>query len=489
MKNTSKFQKKYIHYPFQAAAIVLAACFILIQASPLLAKANLKKLKQHVITETESLKPMIDEISSALWNYAEIALKETRSAKHMAGKLKDAGFKVEEGVAGLPTAFVATYGSGSPVIGILAEFDALPGVGNEAVPHRQVRKDGLKSGHGCGHNLFGAGSTGGAIALKNTMQKYGLKGTIKLFGCPAEETVVGKVIMAKEGVFGGLDVVIDWHPSQRNKVSNDPGRALNNFEVEFFGQAAHGAFDPWNGRSALDAVEMMNYGVNMMREHIKPSARIHYVIPRGGEAPNVVPEYAKVWYYVREFNRQDVKKYYDRILKVAEGAALATGTTHKVTLVTGVHRYNLNRPLQEVLQKNLEMVGAPKFSKEEQEFARALQRATGKEETGYNEEIKALPDEFELPTGGSTDAAEVSWLAPTAGFGVTTAAANVPWHSWATTACHGTEAGRKGALIAAKIIALSGIDLLTQPKLIKKAKEFFKKATEGKPYISPLESK
>jgi aminobenzoyl-glutamate utilization protein B len=461
-------------------------CLILTLVAPLHA-GRTGKLKNEVIAGAESVKPQIHKMASELWTYAETALKETRSAKLMVKVLQEAGFTVEEGVAGLPTAFVATYGSGSPVIGILSEFDALPGVGNEAVPHRQARKDGVKSGHGCGHNLFGAGSVGGAIALKNTVQKHGLKGTIKLFGCPAEETVVGKVVMAKKGIFSGLDSVIDWHPSQQNKVSNDPGRALNNFEVEFFGQAAHGAFDPWNGRSALDAVELMNHGVNMMREHIKPSARIHYVIPNGGEAPNVVPEYAKVWYYVREFNRKDVGKYYKWILKIAKGAAIATETTHKVTLITGVHEYNLNRPLQEALQKNLELVGAPKFTEEEHTFARTLQHATGKEEKGYNEEIMPLPDKLEMPQGGSTDAAEVSWLAPTAGFSVTTAADKVPWHSWATSACHGTKASLKGAVAAAKIIAATGIDLLTNPGLIKRAKSFFKESIKGKPYVSPLD--
>jgi aminobenzoyl-glutamate utilization protein B len=465
--------------------VCLSLVCIIMMVFPLQARKN-RKLKLEAIAESQKLKPLISEMSDTLWNYAEIALKETRSSKYLAAKLKEAGFTIKEGVAGLPTAFTATYGSGVPVIGILAEFDALPGVGNDAVPHRQARKDGVKSGHGCGHNLFGAASAGGAIALKNTMEKHGLKGTIILFGAPAEETVVGKVVMAKEGVFKGLDAVIDWHPSDENGVRNSAGRALNNFEIEFFGQAAHAAGDPWNGKSALDAVEMLNYGVNLMREHIKPSARIHYVIPNGGEAPNVVPEYAKAWYYVREFNRKDVRKYYKRILNIAKGAAIATQTTCKIKLITGVHEYNLNRPIQEVLQKNLELIGAPKFSKEDHQFARDLQKATGKEEKGYNEIIKPLKDKLEIPRGGSTDAAEVSWLAPTASFYITTAAQDVPWHSWATTACHGTDAGRTGALVAAKVIAATGIDLLTRPDLILKAQKAFKESTKEKPYISPL---
>jgi len=443
-------------------------------------------LKRKVIDQVDSIEPVIEEMSIKLWDYAELALLETRSADLLVNVLDEAGFKIQTDVADMPTAFVATYGAGSPVIGILAEYDALPGVGNQVVPERKPRTDGITSGQGCGHNLFGAASVGAAIALKELMETEDLKGTIKLFGTPAEETVVGKVYMAKAGVFDGLDAVLEWHPGETNEVRNQAGRAMNSFEVEFFGQAAHGSADPWNGRSALDAVEMMNYGVNMMREHVKPTARIHYVIPHAGDAPNVVPEYAKVWYYVRDINRTEVSKYYNRILKIAAGAALATETTHKVHLITGVYEYLLNRPLQEALQKNLELVGAPQFTEAEQEFARSLQRITGKEEKGFNDKIKSLPDEPGEVKGGSTDVADVSWIVPTAGFRVATAAEDVPWHSWATTACSGTRAGRKGAVVAAKVIAATGVDLLTQPTLVEEAKAFFLKATDGKPYEPPI---
>lgn len=442
--------------------------------------------KRDALQETEALRPTINRIATALWNYSETALEEHRSAALLANTLEEAGFKVERGVAGMSTAFVATYGTGAPVIGILAEYDALPGVGNAAVPERRPREDGVTSGHGCGHNLFGAGSVGGAIALKKLIEKYGLKGTIKLFGTPAEETVVGKVYMARAGLFNGLDAVLDWHPGTETEVRNQPGRAMNSFTVEFFGQAAHAAADPWHGRSALDAVELMNYGVNLMREHVKPTTRIHYVISRGGDVPNVVPEYAKVWYYVRDINRQEVQKYYDRMLKIAEAAALATGTNHKVQLITGVHEYLLNRPLQEPVQANLELVGAPQFSEQEQAFARSLQRFLKIEEKGFSMEIKPLADEPEPVRGGSTDVAEASWIAPTVGFTIATAAQDIPWHSWATTACHGTTAGQKGSVVAAKVIAATGVDLLTRPELVSAAREFFQKATGGRPYESPI---
>lgn len=473
---------------FQANHLPVLAAFAMLSLfnSQLIFAQETNVLKQKAIEQVDSIEPIISEVAIKLWEYSETALQETKSANLLINKLIEAGFSIETNVADMPTAFIATYGSGSPVIGILAEYDALPGVGNQAIPERKPRADGVTSGHGCGHNIFAAASAGGAIALKALMEENNLEGTLKLFGTPAEETVIGKVYMAKAGVFNGLDAVIDWHPSTENEVRNQTGRAMNSFEVEFFGQAAHGSADPWNGRSALDAVELMNYGVNLMREHIKPTARIHYVIPNGGEAPNVVPKYAKVWYFVRDINRTEVQKYYERILKIAEAAALATETTHKVHLITGVHEYLLNRPLQEALQKNLELVGAPQFTEEEQEFARSLQRIVNKEEKGFNEKIKPLPDKPGEVKGGSTDVAEVSWIVPTVGFRVTTAAEDIPGHSWAMTACHGTRASRKGAIVAAKVIATTGIDLLTKPTLIKKSKEFFLKATEGKTYQSPI---
>ena len=444
------------------------------------------RLKRAALQEAEALKPTIDRIAAELWEYAETALRENRSAALLADTLEAAGFTVERGVAGMPTAFVATYGEGSPVIGILAEYDALPGVGNAAVPERSPRLDGVASGHGCGHNLFGAGSVGGALALKQLLDKRGLKGTVKLFGTPAEETVVGKVYMARAGLFAGLDAVLEWHPGTENEVRNQPGRAMNNFTVEFFGQAAHAAADPWNGRSALDAVEQMNFAVNLMREHVKPTTRLHYVILSGGEAPNVVPEYAKVWYYVRDINREEVGKLYDRLQKIATAAALATGTTYKLHLITGVHEYLLNRPLQEAVQANLELVGAPRFTEPEQAFGRRLQQFLQIEEKGFSTTVKPLADEPQPVRGGSTDVAEVSWITPTVGFRIATAAEDIPWHSWATTACHGTTAARKAAVLAAKVIAATGVDLLTQPELVSAAKAFLQKATGGKPYESPL---
>ncbi len=443
-------------------------------------------MQKEALEITDSLSDDIRTFALRLWEYAETALKEHKSAKLLADALEKEGFRLQRGVAGMPTAFIASYGSGEPIIGILAEYDALPSVGNEAVPRQEKRKDGVTNGHGCGHNVFGAASTGGAIALKRLMETHEIKGTIRLYGCPAEETLIGKVFMARDGLFDDLDAAIDWHPSSKTCVRNNPGLSMNNFTVEFFGKTAHGAVNPWDGRSALDAVEWMNYGVNLLREHVKPTARIHYVITEGGEAPNVVPDYAKVWYFVRDINRDLVEQNYQRVLKIAEGAAIGTETTHKVTFITGAHEYLLNRTMQERLQQIMEIVGPPKFTDEEQEFGRQMQESLGIETTGFATEIEPLAEKPQEPSGGSTDVAEVSWITPTIGFRAATTAEDVPWHSWAVTACNGTEAGVKGGIVAAKNICLFGLELLTDPELLEEAQEEFKKQTEGKPYESPL---
>ncbi len=464
----------------------LTGFLLLIVFSTFVAAEGSKAGRIEALARATALDAETARLSDGLWDLSETALKETESAELLAATLEDAGFEVERGVAGMPTAFVASWGQGRPIVGVLAEYDALPGVGNAAVPERAKREDGLTSGQGCGHNLFGAASVVGAIAIKETLQSEKLAGTIRLYGTPAEETVIGKVYMAREGLFDDLDAAIDWHPGTTTATRNQPGRAMNSFTVEFFGQAAHGARDPWNGRSALDAVELMNYGVNLMREHIEPSTRIHYVIPDGGDAPNVVPEYAKVWYYVRDVDRDRVQHYYDRILKIADGAALATETTHQVTLLTGVNECLLLRPLQEAVQANLELVGGPRFSSREQEFAHRLQRNLEIEELGFVGTVEPLADQPKPLEGGSSDVCDVSHIVPEIGFRVTTAASGIPWHSWAATACHGTSAGIKGAQVASKVIALTGIDLLTDEALLEAAQAEFRDKTAGRPYRSPI---
>jgi aminobenzoyl-glutamate utilization protein B len=457
----------------------------LVSAAPHAAHAQ-SDAKKTAAQEAERLSAEIGGLAGSLWTFSETALRETRSAALLADRLEREGFRVERGVAGMPTAFVATWGQGRPAIGILAEYDALPGVGNAAVPRKEAREDGVTSGQGCGHNLFGAGSVGAALALQRTMKASGLGGTLKLFGTPAEETLIGKAYMARDGVFDGLDAVLEWHTDDRNAVMNHPNQANINFSVEFFGRAAHAAGDPWKGRSALDAVELMTHGANLMREHLKPTARVHYVIPSAGEAPNVVPAYAKVWFFVRDVERAAAEEHYAWLLKIAEGAAMATQTTHKVTLNTGVHEYLFNRPLQEALQKNLERVGAAAWTEDDQAFARAIQKELGLPEAGIDTTVKKLADGLEPPEGGSTDVSEVSRITPTVGLLLASMGKDLPGHSWSASASHGRSGAGKAAVAAAKVLAMTGVDLLTQPKLLEAARADFAKRTGGQPYRSPI---
>ena len=424
-------------------------------------------------------------LSDRIWKYAEISLRERQSSSALAEYLQAEGFRLTRGVAGMPTAFVAEWGSGSPVLGILGEFDALPGVSNQAAPRKEARVVGAP-GHACGHNLFGVAAAGAAVAAKRVLEGRGLSGTIRFFGCPAEETVIGKVYMARDGVFDGLDACLDWHPATETGVDFSHTRAMNSFTVEFFGKTAHGAVDPWNGRSALDAVELMNHAVNMLREHVQPSTRIHYVISDGGGAPNVVPGYAKVWYYVRDLDRDGVSSTYQRILECARGAAIATETKHKVTLLTGVHSYLPNRPISDLLDRNLKAAGAPRWTDDEQAFARAIQRATGKEEKGMFVGIKEMAAEVQEAQGGSTDVAEVSRMVPTAKLRVASAPQDAPWHAWPVVACGGMSIGHRSMLTAARTLAASAVELCVSPEVLKAAQAEFAEKMDGEAYQCPI---
>lgn len=446
---------------------------------------GLDALRRQAFAEVDRQREALVALSDEIWRLAETSLRELRSSAALADYLERHGFAVERGVAGLPTAFVASWGRGAPVIGVLAEFDALPGIGNRVEPRRAPTGPNA-AGHGCGHNLFGAASAGAAVAAKTVLERHGLPGTIRLFGCPAEETVIGKVYMAREGVFDGLDVCLDWHPSAKTGVDLSSSRAMNSFEVRFHGRTAHGAADPWNGRSALDAVELMNHAVNMLREHVRPTVRIHYVVTDGGGAPNVVPDHAAVWYYVRDLTREGVERTYERILKCAQGAAIATETTHEVRLLSGVHSYLLDRALSRVLDRNLRAAGAPRWTPAQQEFARAIQRATGKPEKGLFEGIEALPEEEQPAKGGSTDVAEVSRIVPTAKLRVAAAPLETPWHAWPVVACAGGDIGHAAMICAARTLAATAVELAVTPQAIRAAKREFLEKTKGKAYRSPL---
>ncbi len=463
------------------------ACALALSAAPSAQAGppDAASLREATHARVEAHLPELTKLASRIWMFAETSLTESHSSKALADFLEARGFVVERGVAGIPTAFVARYGTGKPVVGMLAEFDALPGISNEALPQKSPRVRG-GAGHGCGHNLFAAGSAGAAVAAREVMEARGLPGTLVLFGCPAEETVIGKVYMAKAGVFDGVDVCLDWHPGDETSADYEKTRALNNFVVRFHGKTAHGAGDPWNGRSALDAVELMNHAVNMLREHVQPSTRIHYVISDGGGAPNVVPAEAAVWYYVRDLEREGVEATYARVLKCAEGAAIATETTYDVELTTGVHSYLLNRTLTELLDRHLRAAGAPEWTDAEQDFAKKLQAATDKPQLGLHVGIKDLPAEPVPAQGGSTDAAEVSRLTPTGKLRVACAPIDTPWHAWPVVACAGTSIGHKCVRTAARALGAGLVELLVTPALVDAARKEFATQTEGKPYRCPI---
>jgi aminobenzoyl-glutamate utilization protein B len=413
----------------------------------------------------------LTNLSDRIWAYAETALREKRSAAALAGYAEQQGFKVERGVAGMPTAFVATFGSGQPVIGIMGEYDALPGISQKASPVQEPLEPGA-AGHGCGHNLFGAASLGAAIAIKEQIAAGRLKGTVKFFGTPAEEDVGGKIYMARQGVFEGVDAMLAWHPSDRTMADMTTSQAMVSLIVEFEGRAAHAASDPWNGRSAVDAAELFTHGVNMMREHVKPTTRMHYVILDGGDVPNVVPAHAKVSLWLRDWKREEVESLLARVRKIADGAALMTETKGSVRVTGGSWEMLVNAAGERVIHSNLLLLGPIRYTNAEQEFAKQIQRATGVPEVGMSEGVQPL--EGQVEEGGSTDVGDVSWIAPTLHVSVATAPVDAPWHAWPVVATGGMSIGHKGMLLASKALAATMVDLYEQPRTLAAVQAEFK---------------
>jgi aminobenzoyl-glutamate utilization protein B len=413
------------------------------------------------------------DIALEIWKNAELGYKEKKSSALLQETLKKEGFSVEAGVAEIPTAFVATYGSGQPVIAILAEFDALPGLAQQAVPEKKSI-EGQAGGHGCGHHLFGTASVAAGIAIKKLIEEKKLTGTIKVFGCPAEEGGSGKVYMVRAGLFNDVDVAIHWHPGAENGVTMTSALANSSAKFRFYGLSAHAAGAPERGRSSLDAVESMNYMVNMMREHIPQETRIHYVITQGGKAPNVVPDFAEVYYYVRHPKRDQVKEIFERVVTAAKAAAMGTETKMDYEIIGGTHDLLLNRSLADVMQKNLEKVGGVKYTEEEKVFAKKIQSSFNfpYPTVEFADSIKPLKLDMDAG-GGSTDVGDVSYAVPTVGLRSATWAPGTPAHSWQAVAAGGTEIGTKGMMVAAKTMAMTAIDLFTNPILIQKAKEEF----------------
>lgn len=438
--------------------------------------------KQNVIKDLEKNAAAYEAIAQEIWTYAELGYQEYKSSKLLQDKLASEGFSIETGVAAIPTAFIASYGSGHPVIAILGEFDALPGVSQDAVPYRKERPE-VNAGHACGHHLFGSGSAAAAVAVKKWMMQTGQKGTLRFYGTPAEEGGAGKVYMVREGLFADVDAVLHWHPGSGNSANAASSLANKSAKFRFRGIASHAAGSPQNGRSALDGVEAMNYMVNMMREHVPSDARIHYVITRGGEAPNVVPAFAEAFYYVRHPEASVVKSLFERVVKAAEGAALGTGTTMDYEVIHGLYNLLPNETLAKVMYNNLIMVGGVAYDEKEKAFAEEIVKTFEFVTPDMEDAIKVEPFEVILKgQGGSTDVGDVSWVVPTAGMRSATWVPGTSAHSWQAVAAGGTSIGKKGMMVAAKTIALSAIDLFKQPEVIEKSKVELKEK-QGKDFV------
>ncbi len=440
--------------------ITLLVCFITLTANG----------QDQIIKELEAKYDTYADLSLTIWDYAELGYLEEKSSSLLKSTLEKEGFNITSGVAEIPTAFEASFGSGQPVIGIMAEYDALPGVSQAAVPERQERTSG-GNGHACGHHLFGTGSMAAAIAVKNWLESSGTSGTIKLFGTPAEEGGAGKVYMARAGLFNDVDVMLHWHPSSRNAAWAASSLANKSAKFRFYGQASHAAAAPQNGRSALDAVEAMNYMANMMREHVPAESRIHYVITSGGEAPNVVPAFAEVFYYVLHPEMQWVKDIFDRLVKVAEAAALGTETKMDYEVIHGVYNLLPNESVSRIMHKNLEMVGGIHYTDEEVAFAEAIKTTLPKNaKTDISSAKNVIPFQvLERGMGGSTDVGDVSWQVPTAGLSTATWVPGTSAHTWQAVAAGGTTIGTKGMINAAKVMALTAMDIYNNPSVCKEA--------------------
>ena len=441
---------------------------------------SVSKIKKEIQASVEAQKEQMIATSDAIWEAAETSLEEFKSSQQLKNYALANGFTVTENVADIPTAFMASYGSGRPIIGILGEFDANAGISQKRQPTREARVEG-GAGHGCGHNLFGTASIGAAVAIKEQIEKGQLKGTVIFYGTPAEETIFAKVWMARAGVFDQLDVCMDWHPGASIEAGTQSSKALVDFRVKFYGSSSHASSDPWNGKSAVDAMELYTTGLNYYREHILPTSRIHYQIEKAGDVVNVVPDFAQIWTRLRENNREQVDVLYERALKIAEGAALMTGTTHEVKLISGIYEIQVNRTGAEAMQKNLEALGEITYTDEEVAYANTILKETGKPQKGIDGSVHPLRET--LPAqGGSTDVGDVSQIVPTIRMSATVASKGGPWHSWAVVACTGMSIGHKGMIYAAKALAMTMADLYKNPKLVDAVKKDFKDNKVNKTY-------
>ena len=462
-------------------------------------------MKSKMIDWIDTNKQKIIAIGQEIWKTPEIGLLEEKSSRFLIDRLKAEGFTVRENLAKMPTAFIASYGIGSPIIAIVGEFDALPNLNQDITPFKNPTNVGAP-GHGCGHNLLGAAGIGACLALKELVDAGEIQGTIRFYGAPAEEMFNAKGYMIKEGLFDDVNIALTWHPADINMVTYVTSNAMNSVVFKFKGITAHAAGDPYNGRSALDAVELMNVGCNYLREHMISDAKIHYCILKGGDAPNIVPANAEVWYFVRSPKRHQVDELYDRVIKVAKGAAMMTETELEIDVLSGTFNTYYTPFVQEILEANLKLVGSPKFDLEDERFALELRKTFPKGSVEGllhfvpNDQVEHMKEMIKKPLcdeilmnigkgkvmGGSTDVGDMCWKMPTAEFMTACLPIGTPGHSWQTTASSGMSIGHKGMIMAAKILALTAFDFLTNSEYVQKAKEDFLRVTENRPYKAPF---
>jgi len=455
--------------------------------------------KEEVRNWLESQEDSLWEMAREIWEKPEVGLKEEFASELQSSRLERAGFRIESGIGEMDTAFMAEYGTGGPVVGILGEYDALPGLSQKVKAAREPRVEG-EAGHACGHNLLGTAGVGAALAIKEMMEEGQLEGTVRYYGCPAEETLVGKVFMARSGAFDDLDACLTWHPGGINTVSLCASLAMNSVRFRFSGVPAHAAGAPDQGRSALDAVELLNTGSEYMREHISDDARVHYSIPEGGHEPNIVPEEAVAWYYVRAPERGEVESIYDWLKDIAQAAAQMAQVELQTDFLTGCHETLPNEALSEALLENMKELGGPRFGEGEEKLAARLEETfnpgqkKGLKKRGVPEEVIAKtlhggvidPYDRGKVGSGSTDVGEVSWITPLAQFNAATWPVGTAGHSWQITAAAGSGTGRAGMKFAAQTLATTLVDLYADPDLLRRAREEFQAETEGKGYSSPL---
>jgi aminobenzoyl-glutamate utilization protein B len=457
------------------AILGLAACTLLAAAQDA-RRAALDAVERHA--------PRFRQVSRLIWENPELGWQEHRSAALLREELEKAGFRTR-GFEGMPTAFVAEWGEGRPVIGILGEYDALPGLSQEDTPERRPRAAGAP-GHGCGHNLFGAASALAAVAVKERMQAQGLKGTIRFYGTPAEEGGGGKIFLIRAGAFRDADVVLAWHPGDFNAADDNPYLANISARIRFRGTPAHAAGAPEAGRSALDALEVTTHAVNLLREHVPQETRMHYIVTNGGAAANIVPEFAELAIIVRHPDLGELARIWERVKKCAEAGALATETKAEIEITSAYANFKRNPVLRDLLDRSLRAAGGVRYTDEEREFIEKIRATLGARALPPLERAaEVLPPKTSL-SSVSTDVGDVSWVVPVGHFTAATMPPGVPLHTWQSTACAGTEIGRKGMLVAARTLTLASLELFGSPELVRQARAAFEEAMRGQTYRSLL---